>query len=309
MMAHRSALAAMQVFRPLPTPPDRDLAFLARHALLVEATLSPKPGLVDCRGSGAHSDLSLQIMMRSALAIEPWFRRINNVACGAKPDLHLRVQLGILGRSAERAMLRATCGSNAHRGAIWALGLLVAAAAMHDSRPLSARAIAQRAGSLARLNDPFAPATVSHGSLATQRFGVPGAPGEAAAGFPHVVDYALPLLRSRRRDGVPEHIAQLDALLAIMTSLGDTCLLHRGGMAALRAVQENAAEILDAGGTATFPGRRHLARLDRRLQGMHVSPGGSADLLAAALFLDALERAPGEYRLLTTHSGTAYGTF
>jgi triphosphoribosyl-dephospho-CoA synthase len=35
------------------------LAALARQALIAEAELTPKPGLVDRRGTGAHSDLSL----------------------------------------------------------------------------------------------------------------------------------------------------------------------------------------------------------------------------------------------------------
>jgi ATP:dephospho-CoA triphosphoribosyl transferase len=37
----------------------KHLAGLARQALIAEAELTPKPGLVDRRGSGVHSDLSL----------------------------------------------------------------------------------------------------------------------------------------------------------------------------------------------------------------------------------------------------------
>jgi triphosphoribosyl-dephospho-CoA synthase len=43
------------------------LGALARQALVAEAELTPKPGLVDRRGSGAHTDLSLDVMTRSAL--------------------------------------------------------------------------------------------------------------------------------------------------------------------------------------------------------------------------------------------------
>ena len=43
------------------------LGALARQALIAEAELTPKPGLVDRRGSGAHADLSLDVMRRSAL--------------------------------------------------------------------------------------------------------------------------------------------------------------------------------------------------------------------------------------------------
>ena len=36
------------------------LAELARQALVAEAELTPKPGLVDRRGSGSHDDLSFR---------------------------------------------------------------------------------------------------------------------------------------------------------------------------------------------------------------------------------------------------------
>jgi triphosphoribosyl-dephospho-CoA synthase len=52
---------------------SRQLASLAKDALIAEAELTPKPGLVDRRGSGTHTDLSLDIMRRSARTIEPFF--------------------------------------------------------------------------------------------------------------------------------------------------------------------------------------------------------------------------------------------
>jgi triphosphoribosyl-dephospho-CoA synthase len=43
-------------------------------------------------------------------------------------------------------------------------------------------------------------------------------------------------------------------------------------------------------------GRRHLKALDGALIELHVSPGGAADLLAAALFLDRLVTEEGRAR-------------
>ncbi len=123
-----------------------------------------------------------------------------------------------------------------------------------------------------------------------QRYGVAGARGEALSGFPHVVDVALPALRRKRRSGATEQMARLDALLSIMASLDDTCLLYRGGQAALAAAKEGAAVVEAAGGTGTTRGRELLEKLDRRLLELNAAPGGSADLLAAALLLDAVER-------------------
>jgi triphosphoribosyl-dephospho-CoA synthase len=39
-----------------------------------------------------------------------------------------------------------------------------------------------------------------------------------------------------------------------------------------------------------------MRELDRELLARHISPGGSADLLAATIFLDALERQQSEVR-------------
>ena len=47
------------------------LAGQAVDALLDEARLTPKPGLVDRRGQGAHTDLDLDLMCRSARALAP----------------------------------------------------------------------------------------------------------------------------------------------------------------------------------------------------------------------------------------------
>src|ERR1700734_2556413 len=53
---------------------SRLLGALAFQALIAEVELTPKPGLVDRRGSGAHHDLSLALMRKSAFAIEPFIR-------------------------------------------------------------------------------------------------------------------------------------------------------------------------------------------------------------------------------------------
>jgi triphosphoribosyl-dephospho-CoA synthase len=101
---------------------------------------------------------------------------------------------------------------------------------------------------------------------------------------------ALPELARSRERGDSETAARLNALLAVMASLDDTCVLARGGRGALAETQSGARRVLEHGGAATLAGRRHLKALDARLVQLHVSPGGAADLLAAALFLDRLQK-------------------
>jgi triphosphoribosyl-dephospho-CoA synthase len=270
-------------------PRAAELAERAVRALVLEALLTPKPALVDRRGPGAHRDLDLRKLLASARALRGSFREIARAAAGSRADLYLRERLGALGRRAEEVMLGATGGSNAHRGAIWVLGLLVAARALHGDDATPGEVAAAAAG-LARLPDRHASALPSNGARVCREFGVAGARGEASAGFPHVIGLGLPALEAARRRGAPEDCARLDALLAIMSSLDDTCLLHRGGWRALRAAQSGASRVLALGGSATAAGMRALIELDAELVRRNASPGGCADLLAACLFLDDATR-------------------
>src|ERR1700733_14501105 len=95
-----------------------DLSTWAVSALIEEAELTPKPALVDRRGNGAHHDLDLPRLRRSAMALQDGFADMARAAAVEKSPLRLREQIGASGRDMERSMLAATDGSNAHRGAI-----------------------------------------------------------------------------------------------------------------------------------------------------------------------------------------------
>jgi triphosphoribosyl-dephospho-CoA synthase len=292
-----SALAAV-----VPSPADSRLRAatncyadrLGGHAvaaLIDEVTLAPKPGLVDIRSNGAHDDLCWSLMCASARSLLPTFCDLARAGTNAPTTIELREHVGALGRRGETVMLQATRGVNTQRGAIWALCLLVTAAAQVPDERSPVR-IAARAGALARLPDRHAPTGAAlKGERACRDYSVGGARGQARAEFPHVVSVALPELRRSRRCGHGETAARLNALLAIMGSLDDTCVLARGGRNALAVVQHGAKRVLDHGGAAELAGRRHLKALDRQLVDLNVSPGGAADLLAATLLLDRLDDA------------------
>jgi triphosphoribosyl-dephospho-CoA synthase len=281
------------------------LADAAVEALVDEATLTPKPGLVDLRGNGAHDDLNWMLMCHSARALRPAFHAMALAGQQMRDQQALREHIGAAGRDGERLMMQATGGVNTHRGAIWALGLLVTAAAQPHGAG-HAQAVAQRAGALARLHDSHAPAvTGNKGALACLRHGVGGARSQAQAGFPQVMDVALPMLRASRRRGDNEDAARLNALLAVMAQLDDTCLLARGGRQALEAAQQGARRVLDAGGAAGAAGRTALRLLDADLLARRVSPGGAADLLAAALLLDRIENKSINIEVECDHGTTA----
>jgi triphosphoribosyl-dephospho-CoA synthase len=295
-------MASVQI-RELAVPRTQHLARLAYQAMVAEAMLTPKPGLVDCRSAGSHTDLSLKLMLRSARTIEPFFASMAEVASDGEPCRWLREELALIGRAAEKAMFVATGGTNTHKGAIWIIGLLVAGAAGGGA----IRRIVEKASAIARIPDRQLPRLATHGDAVRARFGTRGARGEAEDGFPHVMKHALPALQRNLAAGERPAVAQVNALMAVMRHLEDTCVLYRGGRRSLQEIQRGAGRVLDAGGASTREGMEQLLLLGAAAKARGVSPGGSADLLAAAIFLNSIEmeedgRAPAAER---KHHGEA----
>lgn len=270
------------------------VASFAVEALLAEVNLTPKPALVDRRGSGAHDDLTLALMQRSAQSLHSMFMEMAQAAIDhGILNQSLRETIGQIGRDGEQTMLEATSGVNTHRGAIWALGLLVTAAGyLHvKQQRFSARHLCQIAGKIACIHDRFSQTNVpSHGQMVKQKYGAHGAKYQAQQGFPAILNHGLPQLLESRARGGNEEFAQLDALLAMMSVLDDTCVLYRAGEAGLYRMQQGASEVLTLGGVATFAGRRKLYQLEKELLSVRASAGGAADLLAATILICHLEQ-------------------
>jgi triphosphoribosyl-dephospho-CoA synthase len=77
----------------------------------------------------------------------------------------------------------------------------------------------------------------------------------------------------------------VQACFALIASVEDTNILHRGGLQGLCFARQAAQSFLYQGGVARSDWRRraaavHLTFVERRL-----SPGGAADLLAMSLFV------------------------
>ena len=242
------------------------LGNLAADALREEAALSPKPGLVDARTNGAHTDMDLLLMLRSAETLRPWFCRMVRLGLdGAAP-----AQLQNAGRQAEAQMLQATGGVNTHKGALYALSLLLAAMGRHLSGAQESVFSLAAADAAA-----LAPPVGTHGSQVRRRYGRPGAREEAMDGFP-----SLQALLQATRSQPP-----LGVLLWSMAHLSDSNLLYRGGEAGLAFAQNEAERILRLPQTQW---EAELTALDAEMTRRNLSPGGSADLLAVTYFLDLL---------------------
>lgn len=273
-----------------PTPPAAVQAIgrAATLALYDELALEPKPGLVSFADSGSHADMDARTFMRSLFALRGYFPRIAGLGCRHAPLQALEA----CGLDAEARMLTATGGINTHRGAVFMLGLLCAAAgaALADAGP--ARALApQRVRDALRHHWGDALEARSRrpprlpGGLAAQRHGLRGASAEAALGFPAVFEVAYPALRSALDRGLPAPLARLDAFFHTLAVIDDCNVVHRGGLEALRDVQAEARAFLAAGGAVSADALGHARAIHRRFVARRLSPGGTADTLAAACWL------------------------
>ncbi|MEO5697068.1 MAG: triphosphoribosyl-dephospho-CoA synthase [Burkholderiaceae bacterium] len=282
--------AALATWRAAPTPVEggaiRHVGRSAIAALYDELALEPKPGLVSFVDSGSHDDMDAATFMRSLFALRHYFAGI--AAAGARQAAF--TELERLGIDAERAMLRATGGVNTHRGAIFTLGLLCAAAGGLFARGVRVSPEALRAQLLTAWGAALRARCMRAGGSDRQRLaralGLRSAGEEAALGFPVLFDVTLPALQRATAQGLGGRRARLHALLQTVAVLDDTNLAHRGGLAGLSWARRSARYHLAGGSGPDALDRAwtlHAGFVARRL-----SPGGAADLLAAACWIERL---------------------
>ena len=290
--------ALQQDSRPVHIELGARVAAVAVAALLAEVETWPKPGLVSHVDAGSHTDMDADTFRASAAALQPFYADL--AAAGASGAA--MPELRVIGLAAERAMITATGGVNTHRGAIFGLGLLCAAAGAawadlaadgwdRGSLPSLLGAIVRQRWGSAIVRGPVP--LRSHGTLALLRFGAGGARAQAAAGFPHVLAVGLPALQQGRilAPGDAE-AARVQVFFALLQSVEDTNLLHRGGAEGLAFARQQASWFLAAGGVGQACWRDRAASVHQGFVARHLSPGGCADLLAATVFLDGLGRLP-----------------
>jgi triphosphoribosyl-dephospho-CoA synthase len=280
LLPRADALGALGGAPPAPAP--RAIGALAVRALREELETWPKPGLVSPRDPGAHGDMDAATFAASLRALRGFFPAAAAAGAAGLPFERLRA----LGVRAEARMLAATGGVNTHRGAIFTLGLLAAVAGRLAGAGATLDARSLRAGSRALAGAlRSAPAAAgTHGAEVARRHGAGGARAEALAGFPHLFEVTLPALVGALRRGAGRRAAAVEALLATVAVLPDTNLLWRGGPAGLAFARRAAGEFLAAGGVHRRGWEDHARALHAGFVARRLSPGGSADLLAAALF-------------------------
>jgi len=265
------------------------IALAAVRSLYDELSLYPKPGLVSLVDNGSHTDMDGTTFMRSLFSLRRYFYLIAAAGAAGAPFTELK-RLGI---AAERRMLAATGGVNTHRGAIFCIGMLCAAAGRCKALDLRCTPAAVRATLLrewgAELAAHAGAGGASHGLAMAARHGAGGAREEGALGMPSVFMLALPALRRAHAEAGCWERARIQALFALMAHVSDTNVYYRGGAAGAALVRRLARRFIDRGGVGRSDWRHYASACHRIFSRRRLSPGGAADLLAAACLLHRLD--------------------
>jgi triphosphoribosyl-dephospho-CoA synthase len=264
------------------------IARAAVRSLYDELSLYPKPGLVSLVDSGSHADMDAGTFLRSLFSLRHYFAQITAAGYAGSPFSELKR----LGAAAEARMLRATGGINTHRGAIFCVGLLCAAAGDCARRGVKLTPLSLRASLLSNWGEALAAHAEAPGASHGQRMAVLHAAGgareEGALGLPSVFGLAWPALQCTLASGRGWRQARIDALFTLMSGVADTNVYYRGGAAGAALVRGLSQRFLARGGTANDDWLRYAIGCHRMFSRRRISPGGAADLLAAACLVKRL---------------------
>ncbi len=266
------------------------VAARAYFALNQEVSTTPKPGLVDRNNQGSHRDMNIRHFFASANALRPFFCRFAEegfLTRDLAPAETFR-KIRAIGMEAEAAMLKATHGVNTHKGAIFSLGLLCAAAGRLSPDQWQPEGLLRECATMTQglIAGDFAGLTQETAKTAGERlyvaYGITGVRGQAEQGFPVVRDVGLPMFRQALEKGLSVNDAGAVTLLHLLAAADDTNLIHRSDRSTQLQVQSQVAQMLQED---PFPAMDAIAALDQEFILKNLSPGGSADLLSVTCFL------------------------
>ena len=213
------------------------------------------------------------LMSKSISALRPYLTRLAVESAGGLDPVRIK-EIGI---EAEKAMLEATVGVNTHKGALFCVGLSVAAASCLACTTGTVEADSFKE-TVSRAAEGIPASEGTHGAEVRKNFKVGGALENARRAYPELFSDWLPYCRSHEGDPYCCH----KTLLRIMSTLDDTNILHRRGAEGLARAKSEAARLLDDFSESS------LSSLNRDFIREGISPGGSADMLSLTIFIDSI---------------------
>lgn len=287
----------MNIWENIPEP-IQNIGCLALEAMLLEANCAPAPGLVDRFNSGAHNDMDIYTFIKSSVALSSYMHNFVYMGYMHKGALDtLLAFIRPLGIEAEAAMFKATKGVNTQKGLIFLMGILCAAAGyvyrkyniikstlVFDAVKIMCQGLVAK-----ELGNLTYDRKLTSGERLYHQYGIRGIRGELEDGLPIIQDIALPAYKKAISLGATDDALLIYTLLSIMTATEDTTIINRHDQDTLIMVQKSAKKLLSNDDILQLDGFDAVKDLDRQFIEQWISPGGSADLLAATHFLYVLE--------------------
>jgi triphosphoribosyl-dephospho-CoA synthase len=277
-------------------------AALAQRAILYEVSTSPKPGLVDRHNSGAHKDMDFFTFMASSSALYRGLYEccMEGLNFEEEDSTKLLSRIRKPGIECERAMFQATNGVNTHKGIIFSMGILCAIVGKlhreHNMENFIIEDICEEVKKVANgltekdFNGIQNKVVLTHGERLYKKYGLKGIRGEVESGFSTVQKNAVQSLRAWKVDNrLSKNELFLEMLLKLMSGSEDTNVIIRGGIENLNYVKKISKEFLIEGGIKKPGAKKRLECMNKEFIKRNISPGGSADLLAVAIFLGMME--------------------
>lgn len=301
------------------------LAEYAQKAILYEAILTPKPGLVDSIDLGAHKDMNIFTFINSSSSLYKGFYHYSKIGILWKLSLkELFKEAREIGIGVERDMFTATRNVNTHKGINFSLGIVLIATGYYinvskkiglsnftvdniqsvletkvdDAFHFNKKDIynileiikEMVAGLVERdFKDLDKKKILTNGEKLYIEKGFSGIRGEVEKGFPTVMEIALPRLRFLSDMNISMERKLLDVLFRIMSISDDSNVVFRGGLEALDFVKKQAAKFIEDKGVFNDDYKQKIEQMNTVFVEKNISPGGSADLLSVTLFFAFLE--------------------
>lgn len=276
-------------------------ANLSVSAIIEEAELSPKPGLVDRYDQGAHKDMDINLMIKSANALLSGFYSyletgLNHI--GTLADLFSAVRK--IGLEAEKNMFNATNGINTHKGANFSFGLILSALGYYlQNTGLKSNLTTNDINNIFKIVKQMAENLVetdfknirdktnlTNGEKLYLQYNHGGIRKEAEEGYKIITETALPELMRLNHKNIDKSRKYLHILFLIMSNCDDTNILTRGGLNALRYVKETGKYLFENNIVFKDHYINIIEEINKDFIKRNLSSGGSADLLSIVIFLD-----------------------
>ncbi|MEG1254477.1 triphosphoribosyl-dephospho-CoA synthase CitG [Clostridium sp.] len=264
-----------------------NISQLALKGIISEVSTMPSFGLVSPSTMGSHNDMDYYTFIDSSFAIIPFIKDMAAIGYSYETPKNIFRAIRSIGIQCEKKMFEDTKGVNTHKGMIFLIGVLSAGIgkAIHENLPFQdieniikdmCENILDDLKGIDKKED------LTHGERLYLNHGFTGIRGEVKDGLQKIFN-----------DVLPEHIASdlkghklyANTLLKLMSKVEDSTIVHRQSREKLYEIQSHAKRILDLGGFTTEKGIVAAMEFESRCIEENISPGGSADLLAAIIFL------------------------